>query len=161
MQRELVAKILYVLLVLNIVFAGIYGYIIVSIISSNFRLHYVATSSMEPWVPQYSLVLVRRVTGIYYSLGDIVTYRYQVASNAPELFHRITGFQGTYVIVKGDAVNHSESIPFSSITGVYIYGVPYLGIIPALLYRYGIIVGLVLLLIVTLIVFFPYNSHPE
>ncbi len=161
MRRRLMAKILYVILALNIVFACIYGYVFISILSNNFRLYYVATSSMEPWIPQYSLVLIRRTKIIDYSLGDVIIYYYQVAHGAPELFHRIVGFDKNYVIVKGDAVNSSERIVSSSVTGVFVFGVPYLGFIPAMLYKYGLTFGFIVLAIVTLIVFFPYSSKRE
>ncbi len=95
------------------------------IIHESFDLVYVATGSMEPSVPQYSLVLVKSTSDpATLQLGEVAVYTYPQAADV-RFMHRITAsdYQGSMTF-KGDAVENPEVLPSSRVQGVMLVGMP-------------------------------------
>lgn len=116
--------ILIYFVVLCMVSAGAYIY---EVLSGFFDVRYVATSSMEPNFPRGSLIVIAR-DPYNVAIGDPVVYRYPQALNRL-LFHRVVDMSGDSIHVKGDAANAVEAIRREHVYGVYLFGVPYIGLI--------------------------------
>ena len=105
--------------------AALYLIALALILHEAFDLVYVATGSMEPSVPRYSLVLVRQ-TGDPGSLGlgEVAVYTYPQAPGV-RFMHRIiaSDYQGDLTF-KGDAVENPESLPASRVEAVMVAGIP-------------------------------------
>lgn len=89
-----------------------------------FKLSIVATGSMEPAVPRYSLVLVEREYPGWIPVGEVVLYRFE--STREYVLHRLvnaTLWDG--LVTRGDAVQgRGEPIPRESVWGRLVWGLP-------------------------------------
>ena len=150
-QRKLI-KVAKIILMFNIVFSLIFAWLTYQILSYNFQLYYVATGSMEPNVPMYSIVLVQRTFGWDYGVGDVVKYSYVTSNGRVEVLHRIIGIEYDEVKTKGDAASNYELIHRSNVTGKLVFGIPWLGVIHAILVREPIFLVAVIIITATIVV---------
>ena len=101
-----------------------------TLVSSLFDIYYVITGSMEPFVPQGSIVVVRKIVGTgEVAVGDVVAYRL----GDERILHRVIDKGDGYLVTKGDAVARSERVGDEYVEGVMVFGVPwgryYIGLI--------------------------------
>lgn len=91
-------------------------------------VYYVLTDSMEPFVPQGSYVLVRKVHAYdEYFVGDVALYYYKFNGEVGFL-HRIIGFNPDgSLAIKGDNVSNVERVERSQVVGVMVAGAPWAG----------------------------------
>lgn len=116
--------ILAYLLVFFVVLAGAYTY---EVLGGFLDVRYIATSSMEPSFPRGSLIIIAK-DPYNFVIGDPIIYRYLQAPGKL-LFHRAVDISGDSIYVKGDAVDTVETIRREQVYGVYLFGVPYIGLI--------------------------------
>lgn len=109
---------------LYMVFAGAYMYETLGVF---FDVRYVASSSMEPNFPRGSLIVIAR-DPYDVAVGDPIVYRYPQAPGRL-LFHRVVDISGDSIYVKGDAATTVEAIRREQIYGVYLFGIPYIGLV--------------------------------
>lgn len=124
-RRILTLIIIYIaLLVIFLSVACIY-----EVLSQSIEVRYVATSSMEPAFPAGSIIFfVKDPVRYGYAVGDPVIYRHPLAPSHL-LFHRVIDVDGGYVYVRGDAASAAERVRAEDVTGVYLFGIPYLGLL--------------------------------
>ena len=90
------------------------------------ELFLIATDSMDggplpydiPTLPERSLAMVRHCDASDLAVGDVVAYR-TVTAGAP-VFHRVMSMEEDRLVVKGDNVGMSETIPAGSVIGKVI-----------------------------------------
>lgn len=116
-------------------------------LSSSFDVRYVATESMEPCFPRGSIVVVQKDVAI--AVGDPVMYVYPQAPSTP-IFHRVIAVNGSTAYIKGDAVDLVERVELRNVLGVYLFGVPYIMELAALLLSdplipYALVITVILL----------------
>ena len=141
------AVLVYSVLALLLI-AGYYAY---TILAGNVGVGRVVTTSMEPDFPVGSVVVVKRVAPDEVEVGDAVLYSYPLAPRYV-LLHRVVGTFGGRVVVKGDAVPNPELVPYESIGGVYIFGMPYAGLLSDVLLLDPLLAYVALLVVVALLV---------
>ena len=84
----------------------------------------VATYSMEPNVPQGSLVFVKK--GYLPPIGGVGLYHY---SEQPDkhLLHRVIEYEDGVALFKGDNAKGIDRVPLTNIDGVLAGGLPLIG----------------------------------
>lgn len=124
-RRILTFALLYIALLLTLLsILSVYEYL-----SENIEVRYVATPSMEPSFPTGSIIVyVKDPVRCGYAIGDPVVYRHPLAPSQL-LFHRVVDFADGYVYVVGDAAQAAEKIKAENVVGVFLFGVPYLGLL--------------------------------
>lgn len=113
-----------VLILLIIVITGL----VFVYFSPDYNLYLVKGQSMEPSISMGDVVLTGPQGGLLsgeVEPGTIVTY---INGNTP-VTHRVIAVEGNNIITKGDAVEDPDSkpVPISTICGVYLIRIPYLG----------------------------------
>ena len=141
------AVLVYSVLALLLV-AGYYAY---AILAGNVDVRRVVTTSMEPDFPLGSVVVVKRVAPDEVEVGDVVLYSYPLAPRYA-LLHRVVSTSEGQVVVKGDAVPNPELVPYENIRGVYVFGVPYAGLLGDVLLLDTLLTYVALLVVVALLV---------
>ncbi len=119
----------------SLVIAALFGCVVLLLFgwsATGLKALAIPTRSMQPAIPQYSLVFVRRVPIDQLKVGDVITYVNPLIPTET-LSHRIikiyTIGNGQYgFVTKGDA-NQVADVPItqSSIKGEVFWHVPYLG----------------------------------
>jgi hypothetical protein len=102
---------------------GLLGY------AGRYSLHYVASGSMQPYVPPGSLILVD--SSPLPAQGDMALVGYY----GELIAHRAAGLSpdGSALILTADAMpGFIQAVPLSSVKGVVVLAIPYLGYLPML-----------------------------
>ncbi len=94
---------------------------LVKLVSGSVIGAIVATGSMEPSIPRYSIVFAKREPPGWIPVGSVVLY---TGPGSDVLFiHRIIGSPGGgRYLIRGDNVMYTEEVEYSRIRGVYILG---------------------------------------
>ena len=109
--------------------------------------HFVLTDSMKGTVDPGAFVVLR--SSDQYNEGDVVAYRQVIGDDDTEftILHRIIArMPDGGFITKGDAVEQSETIEASQITGRMVAALPALGFLPGAFRAAPLIVGTALML---------------
>ena len=131
----------------------ILGHFVYIMLAENIDARRIATSSMEPDFPIGSVVLIKRVHVDEVAVGDVVSYSYPQAPRYV-LLHRVVGVDQDRVTVRGDATSVEEVVAKSNIRGVYVLGIPYVGLVGEAsladpLFTYLVILSILVILALT------------
>lgn len=90
---------------------------------AGFRTFVVLTGSMSPTIPAGSLIVTKRDTA--YNTGDVIAF----TQGNVTITHRIVKITNGNFVTKGDAnnVEDSKAIAPSSILGITLFHLPYIG----------------------------------
>ncbi len=107
--------------------------------------HFVLSESMKGTLDPGAFVILRRSDT--YEVGDAVAYRIELGDgNRATILHRIVaGLPNGDYIVKGDAVESSETVASEAITGRMVFAVPALGFLPGAFRQAPVLLGGMLL----------------
>ena len=96
---------------------------VLELVYYNYNLYIILTTSMEPAIPRYSLILAKKEPPGWIEIGDITVYN--IGPKSLPVMHRIIegDVGGGYYYIKGDNVRNIEKVDFSRIKGVYVTGV--------------------------------------
>lgn len=106
--------------------------------------HYVPiSSSMNPAVPKYSLVFMKRVEDASeLKVGDVIAFQ----DGGMPVLHRIKKIEDGTIQTQGDANNNPDApITFDKVIGKKVFSVPYLGILFGSPYPWMILLALMLI----------------
>jgi len=120
--RESVAKAVFISL---IVLGFIHLFLFIQMLTSFYQVRYVATDSMEPWVPR-GTVVVLAVGGRPIEVGSIVMYHYEEVPGK-ELLHRVIAVNNGVFYIKGDARKEVDTVKPDEIDGVMEGAIPLVG----------------------------------
>lgn len=128
---------------LNIIYVIvlILGIIIIILNLSGFKTYRVISDSMSPTIYKNALAIVKDYDGDKpLKEEDIIAY----VVNDKLVLHRIKEIDGKVITTKGDA-NESYDLPidFNDVLGVYVFSIPFVGILFASIYPWIIIILLV------------------
>ncbi len=115
---------------------GVAGLLVGSMlpIPGNIEIKIVKSGSMEPAIPTGSLVIVKPSSSFSYSVGDVITFGPDTASEIPTT-HRIVAVEGTgserIFITKGDANEEidQDSVALREVIGKVLVHVPGAGFV--------------------------------
>ena len=108
-----------------IVIGSVHLIFLFSIITFFYDVRYVATGSMEPFIPKNSIVVIDK-SNEPVILGEVVMYHYSEAPNY-KLLHRVVGYQNGLYLIKGDAMPQTDYVKQGNIDGKFLFGLPLLG----------------------------------
>ncbi len=116
-------RILRIAMALSALSVLIFAVGVLELVRSNYNFYIILTTSMEPTVPRYSLILAKKEPPGWLQTGDIAVYI--IGPKSLPVMHRIIGgdIGEGYYYIKGDNVRNIEKVDFSRIKGVYVTGV--------------------------------------
>ena len=123
-KRAVKAFTRFITVVLALVLAGL----VFIYFSPDYSIHQVRSESMRPAINMGDVIVTGPVGNPFrgdIKPGTIVTYQYGPAL----ITHRVLAIDGDILITKGDAVEDPDVAPtsLSSVSGVYLFKIPYLG----------------------------------
>ena len=97
--------------------------------SSPVKFLTVSGDSMAPVITQADMIAVAPVAPENLSVGDIITYRHEMAGGTVLITHRIVAIKDGGFITKGDSLDVIDSYEVKSteLIGVMKFKIPYLG----------------------------------
>ena len=118
---------------------------------SGTEVYSVATGSMEPAIPNGSVVFVR--SRAEYQVGDVITAFIQ---GEQTYTHRIIAIEGEQIYTKGDANDSADPTPTSQsrIVGKVVLHLPLLGFISQKVTVTGLVIALAAVLVVLIAIRF-------
>jgi len=111
----------------TLIIAAAIALIVGGFFAAGIRIHYVASASMEPAIPMYSLVVSRTLDAEKnIETGDIVIFSQRNVTMP--VMHRVVELGDGYVITKGDANSSLDSAAeLENVTEKVMLHVPLLG----------------------------------
>jgi len=135
-------------------------FLILTLLLTGHRLYYVRTNSMDPDIPQWSLIVDKTYKNkdIFYdkvSVGDDLTYK---TESGTVVTHRIVFIDEINDVITTQGINGDaaldKSISFSQVLGVVTFSIPMLGYLVVLLKTWYFWTMLVCLIMIGLIIKF-------
>jgi len=123
---------------------------------SGLRVHYVASGSMSPAIPKYSLVFSKTVDAFdKIEENDVIIFKERGVTMP--IMHRVVEKTADYVVTRGDAnKNNDTRTSFDNIKEIVVFHVPVIGYVVSLIHTdagSGIFISLIIIL--TAVAFWP------